>query len=161
MSTRRIEPGMISGVGPALITTLAVHGIRSAADIAGINGTQFLRTGSVYWSTISGIGPAKSAAIQRWHQRQLMTAGNGVPQSLPAHQMHGLDNKYATQRRQQQAAIDAAGQQLQRVKATVEAKYDAMDREITQKVDAVRLDYKKKRSAGMELSLKPIWSCKS
>ena len=125
-----------------------MHGLRTAGDIAAISGTQFCRTGSNYWFTIHGIGPSKSFDICYWHQRQLTAAESGAPQSLPAQQMQALDSKFAEQKRQKQAAIDSVAPQLRQIKATVDAKYTALDHEITLKVDAVRLDYRRRRSLG-------------
>jgi hypothetical protein len=146
MASRRIEPGVIHGIGPALVGALAAHGIGNAADIAAVSGTQFRRTGSNYWFTIFGIGPAKAAAISSWHQYQFIAAGHGAPQSLPVQQMQALDSKFVDQKRQKQAAIDSVAPQLRQIKATVDAKYTALDQEITLKADAVRLDYRRQRS---------------
>jgi hypothetical protein len=147
LTKRRIEPGVIDGIGPALVGTLAAHGFCTAADFAGFNGTEFRRTGSAYWSNVPGIGPAKSSAIQFWHQRQQSTARGRAPQSLPTQQMRALESKFADLKRQKQAAIDSIPPQLQRIKATVEARYTALDREITQKVELIRRDYKTRRTA--------------
>ncbi|MCG3773752.1 MAG: hypothetical protein JW395_0566 [Nitrospira sp.] len=146
MMKRRIEPGVIDGIGPALVGTLAAHGFCTAADFAGFNGTEFRRTGSAYWSNVPGIGPAKSFSVQYWHQRQQSVARGSAPQALPAQQMRALESKFADLKRQKQAAIDSIPPQLQRIKATVEARYAALDREITQKADLVRRDYKTRRS---------------
>ena len=146
MILRRIGPGVIHGIGPALAGALGAHGLRSAADIAAVSGTRFRRTGSNNWFTISGIGPAKCAAIHSWYQYQLTAASSGAPQSLPAQWAQALDSKFADQKRQKQAAIDSVAPQLTRIKATVDAKYTALDHEITLKVEAVRLDYRRQRS---------------
>jgi hypothetical protein len=143
----QIEPGVIAGIGESLITALAVHGLRTAADFAGFNDTQFRRTGSTYWFTVSGIGPAKSNAIRYWYQQRLNVAQSRVHHTLPSHQIQAIDNMFTVQKRQQQASIDALTQQLQGVKAAVEMKYTTQDREITQKAEAVRQDYKQRRSA--------------
>lgn len=148
LASRRIEPGVIHGIGPSLSATLSVHGLRTAADIAAISGNRFRRTGSNDWFTMHGIGPSKASDIQFWHQRQIAAAQSSAPSSLPAQQMQALDRKFADQRRQQQAAIDSTTPQLQQVKASVDAKYKALDQEITLKADAVRLDYRRRRSDG-------------
>jgi hypothetical protein len=138
MALRRIEPGVIHGIGPALVGALAAHGLRTAADLA--------TTGSYYWSTISGIGPTKSAAINSWYQSQLSVARIKAPQSLPAQQTKALNSKFADQKRKKQAAIDSVGPSLQRIKAAIDAKYTARDQKLTLDVDAVRLDYRRRRS---------------
>lgn len=148
MTSSRIEPGVIHGIGPALVASLSVHGLHTAADIAAVNGTHFRRTGSNNWFTIYGIGPSKSFDISYWHQRVRAAAESGAPQSLPAQQMQALDSKFADQKRQHQAAIHAVDPQLRQIKAAIDAKYTALDREITLKVDAVRLDYRRQRSVG-------------
>lgn len=148
MASRRIEPGVIHGIGPALVAALAVHGLRNAADIAAVSDTQFRRTGSNNWFTIYGIGPAKALDIHIWHQVELAAADHGAPQPLPAQRMQALNSKFADQKREKQAAIDSVDPQLRRIKATVDAKYTALDHEITLKVDAVRLDYRRQRSVG-------------
>ena len=146
MASRRIKPGLIHGIGPALVVALSVHGLHSAADFAAISGNQFLRAGSNYWFTISGIGPTKAAAISSWYQSQRAVAAVSAPQSLPTQVMQALDSKFADQKRQNQAAIDSVTQQQLVIKATVDAKYTALDHEITLKVDAVRLEYRRQRS---------------
>lgn len=148
MAARRIEPGMIHGIGETMVIRLSVYGIRSAADIAAVNGNQFMISGSNKWITIHGIGPSKASSISYWHQRQRMTAESGAPQALPPQQLKALDAKFADQKKQHQVALDALGPQLRQIQATVDAKYAALDREITVKVEAVRLDYRRKRAAG-------------
>lgn len=148
MASRRIEPGVIPGIGPALSATLSVYGLRTAADIGGISGSNFRRAGDNYWFNIHGIGPSKALDIQYWHERVLAAASGGAPQSLPLQSMRALDDKYADQKRQKQAALDATAPQLRQIKATVDAKYAKPDQEITLKVEAVRLDYRRRRSAG-------------
>ncbi len=148
MAARRIQPGVIPGIGPAMVASLSVHGIRTAADIAGINGNQFRTTGSSSWFTIRGIGPSKSFDIKYWHQNQLSAAQAGAPQSLPPQQSQALNAKFANQKVQHQAAIDATDSQLRQIKATVDAKYSGLDQEISVKIEAVRLDYQSKRAAG-------------
>lgn len=148
LTARRVEPGVIHGIGPSLTAALAVHGIHTAADIGAVNGTQFRRAGSNSWFTIHGIGPSKAFDIRYWHEQQLAAAGVTAPQSLPAKQTQALDSKFADMKRQQQAAIDALVPELAQLKATVDAKYAALDQEIDLKVDTVRLDYRGQRSAG-------------
>jgi hypothetical protein len=146
MAKRRIEPGMITGIGPALISTLAAHGLRTAADFVGFNGTAFRSAGSTSWFTVTGIGPTKYSAIQYWHARQQSAARSSAPQSLPGQQKQAIESKFADLKHQKQAGIDSVATQLQRIKVTTEAKYAALDREITQKAEAVRRDFKTQRS---------------
>lgn len=146
MAARRIEPGMIHGIGETMVIRLSVYGIRSAADIAAVNGNQFMISGSNNWITIHGIGPSKASGIKYWHQRQRIAAEGDAPQALPPQKLKALDAKFADQRKQNQAALDALGPQLRQIQATVDAKYAALDREITAKVEAVRLDYRSKRA---------------
>ncbi|TMS54782.1 phosphotransferase [Mycobacterium sp. DBP42] len=148
MASRRIEPGVIHGIGPALVAALGVHGLHTAADIAAVNGTQFRRTGSSSWFTIYGIGPSKSIGIRLWRERVLAAAESSAPQTLPRQQMQALDRKFADQKRQQQVAIDSIAPQLRQIQASVDTKFKALDQEITLKVDAVRLDYRRRRSDG-------------
>jgi hypothetical protein len=145
LASCRIEPGVIPGIGPALVTALAVHGLQTAADFAGFRDNEFRKNGSNYWFTVSGIGPTKSDAIYGWHCRQMSIAQGRAPLSLTGQQMNAIDNTFAAQKRQHQASIDSLTKQLQTVKASADLKYNAQDREIAQKMDAVRLDYKQRR----------------
>jgi hypothetical protein len=146
LASRRIEPGVIHGIGPTLVANLSAHGLRTAADFSGFNGSQFRKPGSSHWFTVSGIGPAKSISIKVWHQFALAAASQGAPRSLTAQQVQALDNKFAAQERQKQAAVDAAAQQLNGVQTTVEAKYTGLDRDISRKESAVQTDYIQLRS---------------
>lgn len=148
MASRRIEPGVIHGIGPALAAALSIHGLNTAADIGAVDGNRFRKAGSNYWFTIHGIGPSKAFDIRYWHQQQLSAASSRAPQSLPRAQMQLLDTKFADQRRQKQLAIDSVPPQLQSIKTTIDAKYSALDREINLKSDAVRADYRRRRSVG-------------
>jgi hypothetical protein len=145
LASCRIEPGVIPGIGPALVTALAVHGLRTAADFAGFRDNEFRKNGSNYWFTVSGIGPTKSDAIYGWHRRQTSIAQGRAPLSLTTQQMNAIDNTFVAQKRQHQASIDSLTKQLQTVKASIDLKYNTQDREIAQKMDAVRLDYKQRR----------------
>ncbi|HQE16477.1 MAG TPA: lipopolysaccharide kinase InaA family protein [Mycobacterium sp.] len=147
LASRRIEAGVIPGIGPSLAASLWVHGLRTAADIAEVRGTQFRKTGTSHWFTIHGIGPSKSFDISWWHSRAVAAASSSAPQTLPAHEVRALDTKYANLKRQHQNAIDALGPQTQRIKAEVDAKYKALDNEILVKQEAVRLDYRRQRAA--------------
>ena len=147
IASRSIRPGVIHGIGPTLVGALRAHGLRTAADLAGVRGASFRRSGSNNWFTISGIGPAKAAAIHSWHQHVLNAAQQGAPQSLPALRVTAINTRFADQRRQQQAAIDSVALQMQRIKAPIDAKYAAWDREFTPRGEAVRLDYRSRRSA--------------
>jgi hypothetical protein len=147
LAGRRIEPGVISGIGPALVGTLAAYGIRTAADLAAVNGTQFRTTGSPRWFTMTGIGPAKSSAINSWHQRQRSAASQGSPQSLPLAHRQALDATFENQKRQLQGSIDALTAQIRGLKGTVDAKYAAQVQGIAQREAAVRLDFQTQRSA--------------
>jgi predicted flap endonuclease-1-like 5' DNA nuclease len=147
LAGRRIEPGVISGIGPALVGTLAAYGIRTAADLAAVNGTQFRTTGSSRWFTMTGIGPAKSSAINSWHQLQRSAASHGAPQSLPLAHRQALDATFENQKRQLQGSIDALTAQIRGLKGTVDAKYAAQLQGIAQREAAIRLDFQTQRSA--------------
>ena len=147
LASRLIKPGVIHGIGPAMVAALAANGIHTAADLAAVSGTQFRRTGSSYWFTISGIGPAKAAAIHSWHQLQLTAAQSRAPQWLSSTQTKAIETKFADEKRTTQAAIDAVGPKLHALKTAIDAKYTAEDQEITQKIELVRLDYRHRRSA--------------
>lgn len=147
LSARHIEPGIISGIGPTMVARLSVHGISTAADLDAINGTQFRTKGTSYWFTIEGIGPAKASAISSWHQRQLSSASQGAPSSLPAAHKQALDTRFANQKNQLQAAIDATSTQMQRLKSTIDDKYSALRQEISAKEATVRLDFQKLRAS--------------
>ncbi|AWT52254.1 lipopolysaccharide kinase InaA family protein [Mycolicibacterium smegmatis] len=147
LAARRIEPGVISGIGPSLVAALGIHGIRTAADISAINGPQFRRTGSSTWFTVHGIGPTKASSIKYWHQRQHAAAQTDAPKSLPQHETQAIDAKYANQKAQYQAAIDAAESQMRQIKAATDAKYAGLEQEISLKIEAVRLEYQHKRAA--------------
>lgn len=146
MTARRIEPGVIQGIGPALVAALSIHGLRTAADFGGFDGTRFRRVGTNHWFTVSGIGPAKSFSIRYWHQSQMEAANRTIPQSLSTQQAQALETKFSALRRQNQAAIDALAPELVTIRATVDAKYKDLDRDITLKVEAVRLDFQRKRA---------------
>ncbi|PRC43715.1 hypothetical protein C6A85_000000103920, partial [Mycobacterium sp. ITM-2017-0098] len=130
LASRRIEAGDISGIGSTLVTRLAVYGLRTAADIAAINGSQIRLTGSSSWITIPGIGPSKAFSIRFWHQRQVDNAESSAPKSLSKQQIQVIDNKYKDKKRQQQAAIDVIKTQLGQLRATIDVKYTALDQEI-------------------------------
>lgn len=147
LAARRIEPGMISGIGPTMVARLSVYGIRTAADLDAVNGTQFRKSGSSSWFTIDGIGPAKASAISSWHQRQRSAASQGMPSSLPAVHRQALDTKFAAQRSQLQASIDSTTSQMQQLKSTIDAEYAALGQGISTREAAVRLEFQKERAS--------------
>lgn len=147
LAARRIEPGMIPGIGPTMVIRMSVYGISTAADLDAVNGTQFRRSGSTSWFTIDGIGPAKASAISSWHQRQRSAANQGAPSSLPAANRQALDTKFANQKSQLQAAIDSTSRQMQQLKSTIDGKYAALGQGISTREAAVRLDFQKERAS--------------
>jgi serine/threonine protein kinase len=147
LAARRIEPGMIPGIGPTMVIRLSVYGISTAADLDSVNGTQFRKSGSTSWFTIDGIGPAKASAISSWHQRQRIAATQGAPSSLPAAHTQALDTKFANQKSQLQAAIDSASTQMQQLKSKIDTKYADLGQGIAAREAAVRLDFQKERAS--------------
>lgn len=100
-----ISSAKITGIGPALVSSLAGSGIRTAADFTGIRyiqksrGTRgvviVLRNG--FSVSPHGIGEKKAQALDSWRRSIEFKARATQPMSLPPAQVSAISAKYAQQ----------------------------------------------------------------
>ena len=83
----RIGAARIRGIGPALVTRMAMQGITTAAE-------------AQKWTVlrVSGIGHFKAEAIQDWRDRLEAEARRRAPSSLSRLEIANIENKYAQER---------------------------------------------------------------
>jgi hypothetical protein len=116
LSQARISSARIPGIGPAVVGSLASHGIHSAADFSGLHYQTAGRPGQrVYIRRANGalvhprgVGIKKARDLDAWRQAVTRGAVAGQPTTLPADQMGAISARYAHQRQildgQQRAA---------------------------------------------------------
>lgn len=122
----RISSATIPGIGPGIVSSLAMNGITSAADFTGLyyetgprGGQQVfisLRNGTAVHP--SGVGEKKARDLDNWRRRIERAAMATQPSSLPAAQAQAIRTKYTLQRQaladQEKAArVQAASEQNQ------------------------------------------------
>lgn len=84
MATYRIADNRIPGIGPALSTALAMHGIATAADFSGTSRLLNVR----------GIGPTKAQTLEAWRQSVVAQVNRRLPTSLSPADQRAIEARY-------------------------------------------------------------------
>lgn len=107
LSKAAIGSAKISGIGPAIVKSLAANGVGTAADFIGIDysggqgtGSQqvFIRLRSGYGVHPNGVGEKKARALDSWRRALEMQARAAQPARLPSAQAQAIQVKYIQQR---------------------------------------------------------------
>lgn len=133
LQTARIGSARIPGIGPALTSTLAAHGISTASDFTGVRGAYLiLRNGRSV--SPSGIGVAKAQSLDIWRRSVENSARLTQPTSLPKPQRDAILDKYAQKRKSFESTKQAASVQVAKQKAEVKQKWDKSHHEIAKEL---------------------------
>jgi DNA anti-recombination protein RmuC len=132
LSRTIVSANQVPGVGTQLVMKLQYAGIRSAADFVGLgyvsNGrstTAYFRLASGRQIHISGIGEVKARRIDQWRQAQLANAIRHQPSALPASELHAIDARFATEKRQLEEERTRLSQQIADQIAIIRRELDA------------------------------------
>jgi len=107
LSRASISSAKISGIGPAIVKSLATEGIGTAADFIGIDysggiqpGSQqvFIRLRNGYRVHPTGVGEKKARALDSWRGALEMQARLTQPARLSPAQAQAIQSKYIQQR---------------------------------------------------------------
>jgi hypothetical protein len=107
LSRASISSAKISGVGPAIVKSLAANGVGTAADFIGIDysgglqsGSQqvFIRLRNGYRVHPNGVGEKKARALDSWRSALEMQARATQPARLSSAQAQAIQAKYIQQR---------------------------------------------------------------
>lgn len=123
LRSRRLRSAHIKGIGVATKARLWSGGVRTAADV-NVERTR----------AITGIGPAKAAALLKWHGELVRGARHAMPSSLPEslavriRERHGKRRK-RIQRRQEALLLEAA-----RVQTAISEVYDLREAKLDERL---------------------------
>lgn len=123
-----VSSARIPGIGPGVASSLAAHGIRSAADFAGIvygpgqgGGRQIyirLRNGGRVHP--QGVGEKKATSLESWRRSVEARASASKPSSLPAEQASSIRTRFAAEQQdlvaQEGVARSSAASEVQAVR---------------------------------------------
>lgn len=105
LSGHLISSAKIPGIGPGVVRSLAMYGIRSAADFTGIQYQVGPRGGQqIYIKTRhglahpSGVGEKKARDLESWRMSIERQAMQSQPSTLPPSQLQAIRMKYTQQR---------------------------------------------------------------
>jgi hypothetical protein len=138
LSQARISSARISGIGPAVVGSLASCGIHSAADFSGIHhqtgprgGLQiYIRRANGTLVHPNGVGAKKARELEAWRQAVNSQAVARQPTALPADQASAISARFALQRQ----VLD--GQQK-----AAEAQYVTLQAKVAQKWAPIHADF--------------------
>ena len=128
LSVAAVRSARISGIGPAIVKSLAANGVITAADFTGIVYSAGPRTGAQQvliklrngrYVHPNGVGEKKAAALDSWRRGLEMRARVTQPSRLSPVQAQAIQAKYMQQRQnlanEEQAAQARASFELRKV----------------------------------------------
>lgn len=131
LSQARISSARIPGIGPAVVGSLASHGIHSAADFSGLHHQTagpagqrvYIRRANGTLVHPRGVGGKKARDLDAWRQAVNREAVARQPATLPADQAGAISARYAHQRQVLDGQQKAAEAQHVSVQAQVAQKW--------------------------------------